>query len=239
MKPIPWGRFYYTLFDTGKYLRGKRSAVISNLAQDVRAFTSNVFLVDATDTGADGLRDEQSDPGTGADDGRTVVIDPGNEFDVVSRIEDRAGDLDAVVLTHTHPDHVGNVDAVVEAFDVNVWGFDPEHPLVDHPIADGEEVRLGADDYRALHTPGHIDDHLCFYSADAGVLFAGDLVFANGGFGRTDLPEGDRRTLVESVDYVLETVDEDLRELHTGHGPSVSSGAYDHLELAARAARMG
>jgi len=189
--------------------------VISNLAAGEQGFTSNAFLVTGN---------------------RTVLVDPGNEFDVVGALEDRIGDLDAVVLTHTHPDHVGNVPAVVDAFDVDVWGFDPEHDLVDHSFDDGEAVTLGDHDYQVLHTPGHKDDHVCLYSAGPAVLFAGDLVFANGGFGRTDLEEGNRPTLVESIRYVLETVDEDLRELHPGHGPSVDQNAHGHVELALRAA---
>jgi glyoxylase-like metal-dependent hydrolase (beta-lactamase superfamily II) len=189
--------------------------VIDNLAADSRVFTSNAFLV------------------TGD---RTVLVDPGNEFDVVAALADRVDDLDAIVLTHTHPDHVGNVPAVVDAFDVEVWGFDPGHGLVDHPIDDGETVRVGDDDYEALHTPGHKDDHLCLYAADPGILFAGDLVFANGSFGRTDLPEGDRETLVRSIEYVLSTVDENLEEMHTGHGPSVTTDPYDDIQIALRAA---
>ena len=193
-----------------------RWGVIDNLAADTRAFTSNAFLV------------------TGE---RTVVVDPGNEFDVVAAVSDRVDGLDAVVLTHTHPDHVGNVPDVVEAFDVEVWGFDSAHDLVDHGIADREDTRMGDHVYEALHTPGHKDDHLCFYANDPGILFAGDLVFANGSFGRTDLPEGDRATLVRSIESLIERVDEDLAEMHTGHGPSVTSDPYGHVELALQAAR--
>ncbi|AXR82553.1 MBL fold metallo-hydrolase [Natrarchaeobaculum sulfurireducens] len=191
--------------------------MIDNLAQGVRAFTSNVYLVGGE---------------------RTVIVDPGANFDVVDRIRDRVDDLDAVVLTHTHSDHVGNIEAVTDAFDVDAWGYDPSIEGVDHAIEDEERIQLGDHEYVSLHTPGHKDDHLCFHSADAGVLFAGDLVFQNGSFGRTDLAEGDRDTLIESIDRVLERISPDLAELHTGHGPSVTNQPYDHVELAAQMARQ-
>jgi len=191
--------------------------MIRNLAARQQGFTSNVFLV--------------------AGD-RTVLVDVGNGFDVVGHAREHVDGLDAVVLTHTHPDHVGALEDVVAAFDVDVWGFDDGFDGVDHAIADGETVRLGDHDYRALHTPGHKNDHLCFYSPAARILFAGDLVFANGGFGRTDLEEGDRGLLIESIQRVLEAVDENLDALHTGHGPSVTSDPYRDIELALQAARM-
>jgi len=174
--------------------------MIRNLAASQQGFTSNVFLV--------------------AGD-RTVLVDVGNGFDVVGHAREYVDDLDAVVLTHTHPDHVGTLDEVVSAFDVDVW-----------------TVRLGDHDYEALHTPGHKTDHLCLYSPQSRVLFAGDLVFANGGFGRTDLEEGDRSLLVDSIQRVLDTVNEDLEALHTGHGPSVTTDPYRDIELALQAARM-
>jgi glyoxylase-like metal-dependent hydrolase (beta-lactamase superfamily II) len=192
--------------------------MIHNLARGVQAFTSNVFLV------------------TGD---RTVLVDAGANFDVVAAAREHVDGVDALVYTHTHSDHVENADAIRSAFGVESWGFDASNPLVDHAIADEESVRLGDHEYTALHTPGHKDDHLCFYSPAARVLFAGDLVFQNGSFGRTDLAEGDREALISSIDRVLATVDEDLREMHVGHGPSVANRPYDDVELAARAARMG
>ena len=191
--------------------------MIINLAQGEQAFTSNAFLVEGE---------------------RTVLVDTGANFDAVAKIEERGAALDAVVLTHTHPDHVGNLLAVEDAFEVEAWGFDTDQPGVNNAIADEQRVALGDHEYTAYHTPGHKDDHLCFYSKSASVLFAGDLIFQNGSFGRTDLEEGDRERLVESIDRIRAVVDEDLGEMHTGHGPSVEINPAQDIELAARAARM-
>ena len=98
---------------------------------------------------------------------------------------------------------------------------------------------MGDHDYIALHTPGHKNDHLCFYAEDPGILFAGDLIFQNGGFGRTDLPEGDRETIIRSLDRVKEAVSGNLQELHCGHGPSVVTDPFTDVELASNAARLG
>lgn len=190
--------------------------MIRNLAADVDSFTSNAFLVEGR---------------------RTVLVDPGSGFDVVSKIESHVDDLDAVVLTHTHPDHVGNTRAVTEAFEVDSWGFDTDSQYVDHGIQDGDMIQFGDHEYEALHTPGHKNDHLCFYAPDSQVLFAGDLIFQNGGFGRTDLEEGNRDRLVESIERVSETIGDDLAELHCGHGLSITESPGEHVRLALQAAR--
>ncbi|WP_435096390.1 MBL fold metallo-hydrolase [Halarchaeum sp. P4] len=190
--------------------------MVSNLSHGIEAFTSNVFLV------------------TGD---RTVLVDAGANYDVVSATREHTETLDAVVLTHTHDDHVENVPALREAFDVETWGFDAEREHVDHEIGDGDSVRLGDHSYEALHTPGHKDDHLVFHSPAAGVGFVGDLVFANGAFGRTDLAEGDARKLVESIERLQNALDESIDVLHTGHGPAIEAPLAG-VESSLRAARF-
>lgn len=201
--------------------------MIHNIARGVQAFTSNAFLVSPEARGDHGA------------DGRTVLVDTGANFDAVSHLAGDIDHLDAVVITHTHPDHVGNVDPIRDRFDAETWGFDTSHDAVDKRIDDGDVVRIGTGDYRALHTPGHAVDHLCLYDSGSGVLFAGDLVFAGGSFGRTDLPGGNHATLVESIERVVDAVGENLQVVHTGHGPSVVDEPLRAIELSLQAARMG
>lgn len=190
--------------------------MITNLATDTEAFTSNVFLVDGE---------------------RPVVIDAGTDFDAVAAIREHVDGIGALILTHAHPDHVGNVDAITEAFDVDTWGYDADSQYVDRAIEDEERVQLGDDTYEALFTPGHAVDHLCFYNEASEILFAGDLIFGNGAFGRTDFDGADRDTLIESIDRVAERIGDSLHELHAGHGPSVTSDAFRHVEMARQASR--
>lgn len=195
----------------------ERIDVITNLAADVQVFSSNVFLVEGE---------------------RTVLVDAGNQFDVVEAIRSRVDGIDAVVLTHTHPDHVGQLEAVRSAFDPTVVAYE-EGPAVDRTIADGDTIALGDHRYDVLYTPGHKDDHVVLYATGPGIAFVGDLIFANGGFGRTDLEEGDRGRLIESIEYLYATVEDDhLTALHPGHGPSVTTDPLGDIELALQAARF-
>lgn len=187
---------------------------ITNLTEGSTEFTSNAFLIEGE---------------------RDVLVDAGNDEVVLERLRERDG-LDAVVLTHTHADHVGVLNDIVDEFGVEVWGYDGSSVYVDHEFGEGETVQMGDADFEIWHTPGHKNDHVCLYSSGDGVLFAGDLVFSGGSFGRTDLDEGDRDTLVESIGKVLERADE-ISELHTGHGPSVRENARKHVEASLRNAR--
>lgn len=185
--------------------------MITNVASDRGGFTSNVHLLAGE---------------------RPVVIDAGKGFDAVGAIREHVGDIDALVLTHDHPDHVGTLEAITEAFEVDCWAYDTENALVDRGIADGDVVQLGDREYEALFTPGHAVDHLCFLSRDGEVLLSGDLIFPNGNVGRTDFEGGDPDALAESVNRVADLVDSSLQALYAGHGPSVTENAAGHVARA-------
>lgn len=191
------------------------SADIVNLASVAAGMTSNAYFV----------------PGA-----TPTVVDAGAGFDIVEgidRLEDRP-EPEHVVITHTHPDHVGNVDALRSAYGIETLGFNTDHGAVDTALADGDQVEIGDHSYTAWHTPGHAPDHLCLYAPEPRILFSGDLIFPNGGVGRTDLPGCDHDALVDSINRVADTVDDSLEELYPGHGQPVADQAYRHVDAARR-----
>jgi len=94
---------------------------IVNVTADAETFTCNAYLA---------LGD------------RTVLVDAGATDDVVETVRAHADELDAVVLTHQHGDHVESLPDVLDAFDVDLEAYGP-HPRRTAPIADGDAVRIG------------------------------------------------------------------------------------------------
>lgn len=89
---------------------------------------------------------------------------------------------------------------------------------VDRVIHDGDRVQLGAAEHEALLAPGHSPGSVVYWNDKDGTLFSGDTLFAQGGIGRFDFPDGDVKVLAESI-LRLERLP--VRVLHCGHGPSV------------------
>ena len=161
--------------------------------------------------------------------------------------------LKLIVTTHGHWDHFGENAAVAEhtgaqiavhALDAHrltnpqpLWApFDipPCVPAVD--LAEGGEIKFGDIRLSVLHTPGHTEGSVCLWSADEGLLFSGDTLFASG-WGRTDLPGGSDEQLVESLAR-LATFDDPLAVL-PGHGPETTIGRErPWLEMVARERRL-
>ncbi|MFB6081698.1 MAG: MBL fold metallo-hydrolase [Halanaeroarchaeum sp.] len=152
---------------------------------------------------------------------RTTLVDAGAMPDTVDAIRALTDDLDAVVLTHQHADHVGELDAVVDAFDPAVAAYG-EHPLRTEGLSDGDTIPIGDESFEVVHTPGHADDHLAFVSGTA--LFSGDVVvhddaaFSYGSFGRTDQPGQSRDRLIESIERLLDRMPEGIAAMYAGHG---------------------
>ncbi|WP_129775742.1 MBL fold metallo-hydrolase [Peristeroidobacter soli] len=114
---------------------------------------------------------------------RYLVIDPGPEDAVhVERIlRETGGRIDAVLATHTHPDHSPAAKALADATGATVMGKPaPEHGRQDAGFTpskllnDGDRVTIGSLTLQALHTPGHASNHLCYLLEGTGLLFTGD-----------------------------------------------------------------
>jgi hydroxyacylglutathione hydrolase len=147
-------------------------------------------------------------------------------------LEQRGWTLKLIVSTHGHWDHTGANAAVaqhtgapiaVHPLDAHrlthpepLWApfeIPPSVPAVE--VAEGGEVRFGEIRLRVLHTPGHTEGSVCLLSADDGLLFSGDTLFA-AGWGRVDLPGGSPEEMVASLSRLWEL--EDHLQVFPGHG---------------------
>jgi glyoxylase-like metal-dependent hydrolase (beta-lactamase superfamily II) len=169
--------------------------------------------------------------------GHSALVDPGADLDVLAAMLDGTSPQ-FILLTHTHPDHVGALAEARERLGVPLYAHPGPHfqgmaLAVDRELHDGEEFALGGLTIRAHETPGHIDDMICFQAVDADAIIVGDTVFA-GGPGRTWSPEGFQTTLRTLRAVVLAWPDDAI--CYPGHGPSFRLGDL-RGQIAAFAAR--
>jgi hydroxyacylglutathione hydrolase len=112
---------------------------------------------------------------------RCAVIDPGDAAPVLEALQRQDLELDAILLTHHHADHVGGVPRLVEATGAAVFGpADRRIPNVDHAVGEGDTVELAALGlvFAVLEVPGHTSSHIAFHGH--GALFCGDTLFSVG-----------------------------------------------------------
>ncbi|MFW3572965.1 hydroxyacylglutathione hydrolase [Kosakonia cowanii] len=117
------------------------------------------------------------------DDGRCLIVDPGEAAPVLRAFEEHKWQPEAILLTHHHNDHVGGVQALRDAFpDVVVYGpAETQHKGTTQVVAEGDTVTVLGQDFSVFATPGHTLGHICFFSFP--YLFCGDTLFS-GGCGR-------------------------------------------------------
>ena len=175
---------------------------------------------------------------------RALIVDPGEEAPkLLNAIEGLGVKLDAILLTHTHFDHVGAVAPVAEATGAEVWVPEIEKPVLadimsfvpwdgfgpyesydaEHTLSGGERLELAGFEIDVLFTPGHSPGHVTFSIPDEQVVFSGDVLF-QGSVGRTDLPGGDWPTLLESIRSLVEGLPEETT-VYPGHMGITTLGA--------------
>ena len=172
-----------------------------------------------------------------------MVIDPGDNIEeILSILGKHALSVKQIVITHAHIDHVGgamklkkavgapillnqNDSALLKMLDVQAaWvGMATPGPVhIDQNVGNGDKVTAGSLSADVLHTPGHTEGSICLYFAPEKKLIAGDTLFA-GSIGRTDLPGGSYKKIIESLhERVLALPDDTV--VVPGHGELTTIG---------------
>ena len=175
---------------------------------------------------------------------RAVIFDPGEEAERILGVVDELGlTVEAVLLTHTHFDHVGAVAPVARATGAPVYVSQIERPVLadimsyvpfagfgpyesyeaDHTLTGGEHLELAGFEIDVLFTPGHSPGHVTYSIPSERAVFSGDVLF-QGSVGRTDLPGGNWDTLLASIGELVESLPEDTT-VYPGHMGITTLGA--------------
>jgi hydroxyacylglutathione hydrolase len=197
---------------------------------DVRAYTVGPFQENTYVLRVDG-----SD--------RAIVIDPGDSGEqLLDAIGKLGATVEAILITHTDVDHVGAVAPLAKATRAPVYcpklevdrladimghvpvdGIGPyEGYEADETVEGGETLELAGLKIEVVATPGHTEGHVTYVFPDEGVIASGDVLFQNS-VGRTDRPNGDHRTLLNSIATLLERCPDDTIVL-PGHMGTTTLG---------------
>lgn len=176
------------------------------------------------------------------------IIDPGGSPEpVINSINAHQLEPEMIIMTHGHWDHfigvadlkaqypnaqIGIHDADADALpdaELNMsesfLGMKIISPPADVILQDGDHLQLGSVGFKVIHTPGHTPGGICLYSPDTKtpVVFVGDLIFADGGVGRTDLPKSSTAQLYTSISKLFRMLPDEAL-VYSGHGASTTIG---------------
>lgn len=176
--------------------------------------------------------------------GKGVVVDPGDEAErILATVEEMGIEIEAILVTHCHFDHVGAVAPLAAATGAPVLCPEIEAPVLadlmtyvpypgigpyesydaDETVAGGESLQLAGLAIDVVFTPGHSPGHVTYSVRDEAAMFSGDVLF-QGSVGRVDLPGGDGPTLMRSIRTLVESHPADT-VVHPGHMGVTTLGA--------------
>lgn len=165
-----------------------------------------------------------------------LIVDPADEpVQIVNMVKNMEGKPVAILLTHGHYDHMMAVEEIRKQYGIPVYACQAEDELLRDPmknltgyegqsislkadelVRDGQQLVLAGFSVEVLHTPGHTAGSCCYYFKEEDILISGDTLFY-GSVGRTDLPTGNMRQIVESLHRLLDKLPEETQVL-PGHG---------------------
>ena len=168
-----------------------------------------------------------------------VVIDPADEGAYIAkRLRSLGYELKAILLTHGHFDHITGAEELRSLTGAEIYAYEGEKELLADPklncssiaghtvslipdkfFKDKDQLELAGFTFEVLFTPGHTSGSVCFYLKSEGILFSGDTLFQES-VGRSDLPTGNGRRLVKSVNERLLPLGEDIL-VYPGHGEEI------------------
>jgi hydroxyacylglutathione hydrolase len=175
---------------------------------------------------------------------RLLVVDPGEEPErSLAAVAETGAEVEAILLTHCHFDHIGAVAPVARATGAPVYCPELEVPLLadimafvpwegfgpfesydaDETLRGGEALELAGLEIDVVFTPGHSPGHVTYVVRGEEAIFSGDVLF-QGSVGRVDLPGGDGPTLLASIAQLIETLPEQT-VVHPGHMGITTLGA--------------